>query len=308
MIQELIKLISIAELNYIVDALRNNDLEPALQWAIKHQDKLNERKSLLFFKLHSLKFIEMLKKTDEAMNRMRAVSKSMSVERMVGEGEEENDDDEVEEEEEEEEEEDGEDEDGDMVMEDCDKTSLQMQQDLINYARTNLQQFSHRHSKEIQQLMCCLMYLPNGLLKSPYQHLFAENISEIVDLFIREAASLYSLSVESPLIVTIKAGCTALPSLINIRHLMRQKQVAGVWSCKEELPMRFELPEEIQFHSVFACPILREQSKESNPPMRLICGHVISNEALSKLTNGTKMKCPYCPVEQNPLEARQVYF
>jgi hypothetical protein len=39
---------------------------------------------------------------------------------------------------------------------------------------------------------------------------------------------------------------------------------------------------------VFACPILRQQSTENNPPVRLVCGHVISRDALNKLTSGTK--------------------
>ncbi|GBP63791.1 Protein RMD5 homolog A [Eumeta japonica] len=62
------------------------------------------------------------------------------------------------------------------------------------------------------------------------------------------------------------------------------------------------------YHSVFACPILRQQASEQNPPMRLLCGHVISRDALNKLTQGVKLKCPYCPMEQSPSEARQIYF
>ncbi|VVD04228.1 unnamed protein product [Leptidea sinapis] len=62
------------------------------------------------------------------------------------------------------------------------------------------------------------------------------------------------------------------------------------------------------YHSVFACPILRQQASEQNPPMRLLCGHVISRDALNKLALGLKLKCPYCPMEQSPAEARQIYF
>lgn len=77
---------------------------------------------------------------------------------------------------------------------------------------------------------------------------------------------------------------------------------------------------------MFACPILRQQSTENNPPMRLICGHVISRDALNKLCSGNKyviiycncidsllfyvcrMKCPYCPMEQSPADAKLIYF
>lgn len=41
-------------------------------------------------------------------------------------------------------------------------------------------------------------------------------------------------------------------------------------------------------HSVFACPILRQQGSEQNPPMRLLCGHVISKDALTKLCQGIR--------------------
>jgi len=69
--------------------------------------------------------------------------------------------------------------------------------------------------------------------------------------------------------------------------------------------------------------------------MKLVCGHVISRDALNKLTSANKyvlyvyiygeinidteafskrirfiprLKCPYCPVEQNPEDARLIYF
>lgn len=42
--------------------------------------------------------------------------------------------------------------------------------------------------------------------------------------------------------------------------------------------------------------------------MRLTCGHVISKDALHKLASGSKLKCPYCPIEQNPSDAKQIVF
>uniref|UniRef100_A0A915E789 RING-Gid-type domain-containing protein n=1 Tax=Ditylenchus dipsaci TaxID=166011 RepID=A0A915E789_9BILA len=64
-------------------------------------------------------------------------------------------------------------------------------------------------------------------------------------------------------------------------------------------------------HSTFSCPILKTQSTESNPPMRLSCGHVISSDALHKLaaqSRNQRFKCPYCPEESNLQEATRVYF
>ncbi|XP_069671462.1 E3 ubiquitin-protein ligase RMND5A isoform X2 [Periplaneta americana] len=183
------------------------------------------------------------------------------------------------------------------------------QAEAIHYARTHFQQFVGRHEKEIQNLMGMFLYLPHGISSSPYSHLLDPNLwVEIYDVFTRDACSLLGLSVDSPLSVCINAGCTALPALLNIKQVMQQRQVTGIWNGKDELPIEIDLGQDSRYHSVFACPILRQQSTESNPPMRLICGHVISRDALNKLSNGNKLKCPYCPVEQNPSDARLIYF
>ena len=114
---------------------------------------------------------------------------------------------------------------------------------------------------------------------------------------------------------------------------MQARKVTNVWNCRDELPIGIDLGKalfsiglfepklispsfskqkqagkEKQYHSIFSCPILKEQSKESNPPMRLTCGHVISKDALHKLASGSKLKCPYCPIEQNPSDAKQIVF
>ena len=52
------------------------------------------------------------------------------------------------------------------------------------------------------------------------------------------------------------------------------------------LQIEIDLDPENRYHSIFACPILRQQSTEENPPMKLLCGHVISRDALNKLSNG----------------------
>ena len=183
------------------------------------------------------------------------------------------------------------------------------QTELINYAREKLQPLAYRHEKEIQTLMGGLLYLRSGLQQSAYSYfLDSTNWGEICDIFTRDACALLGLSIESPLRVAFNAGTIALPALLNIKQVMQQRKVTSVWSNKDELPVEVDLGRNCQFHSIFACPILRQQSSDTNPPMRLVCGHVISKDALNKLANGTKLKCPYCPVEQNPNDARQVFF
>ena len=39
------------------------------------------------------------------------------------------------------------------------------------------------------------------------------------------------------LFFSINAGCTALPALLNIKQVMQQRQVTGIWNGKDELPV-----------------------------------------------------------------------
>lgn len=184
-----------------------------------------------------------------------------------------------------------------------------MQEEAIVYARQNFQHLALQHEKDIQVLMGSLLYLKQGVDNSPYSYLLDPiHWAEICDVFTRDACTLLGLSVESPLTVCVNAGCIALPALLNIRQAMQQRQVTGVWNTRDELPIEIELGKKCHFHSVFACPILRQQGSENNPPMKLVCGHVISRDALHKLANGNKLKCPYCPIEQNPSDARLIHF
>jgi len=177
----------------------------------------------------------------------------------------------------------------------------------IQYARRHFPRFVNGHEKDIATLMGALMYAGPKLAESPYAHLLDNrHWQEVADLFVRDACALMGLSVESPLAVAVNAGCTALPALLNIKQVMLQH--AGVWGAKDELPIEIDLGPNSRYHSIFACPILRQQTSDHNPPLRLTCGHCISRDALNKLSSGHKLKCPYCPVEQNPNDARQIVF
>ncbi|XP_026466545.1 protein RMD5 homolog A isoform X2 [Ctenocephalides felis] len=181
--------------------------------------------------------------------------------------------------------------------------------DAIKYARLYFHKFVKKFSRDIQMLMGMLMYLPHGLKHSPYSHLLLPELwIEAAHCFVHDACSVLGLNAESPLTLSINAGCTALPALQNIKQVMQSRQVLGIWNGRDELPIEIDLGPDNRYHSVFACPILRQQSTEENPPMKLVCGHVISRDALNKLCNGSKLKCPYCPMEQSPSDARLVFF
>jgi hypothetical protein len=86
--------------------------------------------------------------------------------------------------------------------------------------------------------MACLAYCKSGLENSPYANLLDPvHWIEICEIFTRDACGLLGLSLESPLEVCISAGCKALPSLLQIKQVMQQRQCSGVWTSKDELPV-----------------------------------------------------------------------
>ncbi|XP_047028678.1 E3 ubiquitin-protein transferase RMND5B isoform X1 [Helicoverpa zea] len=171
---------------------------------------------------------------------------------------------------------------------------------------------SVRTQHSLQAAVCALAWCTPGAGPAPdiYQHLLDPKAlgAEAAELFIKEACALLRLAPLSPLAGGVLAGARVLPALHDIRAKMTHPHVIAAWS-DDELPFEVDLGEDGGgYHSVFACPILRQQASEQNPPMRLLCGHVISRDALNKLAMGAKLKCPYCPMEQSPAEARQIYF
>lgn len=53
-----------------------------------------------------------------------------------------------------------------------------------------------------------------------------------------------------------------------------------------EHQMEVPLPNSRRYHSVFVCPVSKEQATESNPPKMLTCGHVIAEESFVRLLKG----------------------
>lgn len=182
------------------------------------------------------------------------------------------------------------------------------QAEALNYSK-NFQIFAFDHSKDIQMLMGCFLFLQKGLENSPYSHILNNDTwEEICGIFTHDACAIMGMSLESHLMSSFTAGCTALPALVTIKSVIEQRQCSGVLLHKDELPIDIDLDPTQRYHSIFACPILRQQTTENNPPYRLTCGHIISHDAFNKLINSNKVKCPYCPMEHRSSEAKKVYF
>ncbi|KAF7159931.1 hypothetical protein CNMCM5623_005437 [Aspergillus felis] len=177
----------------------------------------------------------------------------------------------------------------------------------LEYARREFHVFLPRYLVEIQQLMGAMAFAPN-LPESPYRNIFDNPSawSDVAQSFTREFCSLLGLSADSPLYIAATAGAIALPTLLKLQTIMKAKRTE--WTTQNELPVEIPLPPSYLFHSIFVCPVSKEQSTDENPPMMMPCGHVIAEESLKRLCKGTRFKCPYCPNESHPREARKVFL
>ncbi|GAA5897344.1 hypothetical protein JCM8208_003792 [Rhodotorula glutinis] len=167
---------------------------------------------------------------------------------------------------------------------------------------------------DICALLTCPLYLPLArLVASPYGALFlpearARSTSALAAKFAAAFLKGCGLPSESPLtVVTDVGGGGALAKIMKVRAVMKEKRTE--WSAVGELPVEIPLPLPYRFHSIFACPVSKEQSTAQNPPMLLPCGHVIARESLQRLARGTPtLKCPYCPVVSHMSACVRVHF
>ncbi|KAJ6785306.1 hypothetical protein PWT90_09223 [Aphanocladium album] len=173
------------------------------------------------------------------------------------------------------------------------------------YARQHFARFQSRHLREIQQLCCAMVYAPN-LEASPYRQIFEIDsaFDDVSASFTREFCSLLGLAAESPLYVAVTAGAIALPRLIKYTTYMKEKKTE--WTTENELAFETPLPGSMIYHPIFVCPVSKEQTTETNPPMLLPCGHVICNDSLKNIAKGSRCKCPYCPTEGHIKDAIRI--
>ena len=177
----------------------------------------------------------------------------------------------------------------------------------MEYARREFAHFNVRYLKEIRQLAGALAFNPN-LTDSPYRQLFLDNDiwDHLANTFTREFCSLLGLSAESPLYIAATAGAIALPTLLKLQKFMKEKRME--WTTQQELPVEILLPPAYRFHSIFVCPVSKEQTTDENPPMMMPCGHVIAQETMSRMSKGASFKCSYCPSESRPEQAKKLYL
>lgn len=112
------------------------------------------------------------------------------------------------------------------------------QQLALDYARKEFGHFQARYLGEIQQLGGAMAFCPN-LAQSPYGRLFHDDgaWNDLAQSFTREFCFLLGLSAESPLYIAATAGAIALPTLVKLQAIMKEKRTE--WTTQNELPVRF---------------------------------------------------------------------
>ena len=116
------------------------------------------------------------------------------------------------------------------------RAAYQGQRKALQYARKGFMSFEMRYMREIQQLIGAMAFCAN-LQQSPYRRIFCNNDAwgELVDSFTREFCSLLGLSADSPLYIAVTAGAIALPTLLKLQTIMKEKRTE--WTTQNELPV-----------------------------------------------------------------------
>ncbi|EEF44068.1 protein RMD5 homolog [Ricinus communis] len=180
--------------------------------------------------------------------------------------------------------------------------------DALNYAKTYLSPFASVHTKEFLRVIVSVCW--TGKLENyPHSELLSpthwEKLSEELT---RDFCNLLGQSCGSPLSLAISAGIDGLPTLLKLAEVMAIKKQE--WQALKQLPVPVELGREFQFHSIFVCPVSREQGSDENPPMLMPCLHVLCKQSMAKMSKGSSrtFKCPYCPAEASIAQCRQLFF
>jgi len=108
----------------------------------------------------------------------------------------------------------------------------------MEYARREFGRFQDKHLKEVQMLMTAFLYIDN-LQRSPYGKPFLEpekTWEDVAHSFTKEFCSLLGLSAQSPLYLAATAGAIALPTLLKMTSIMKEKRTE--WTSQNELPVR----------------------------------------------------------------------
>lgn len=202
----------------------------------------------------------------------------------------------------------------------------------LAYARREVSQFVEQFPEAVRELMGALLFC-GRIERSPYAHLAGPSVFHAAaNTFVKRQLRRLGHASTSPLLTVVNAGALALPRLSKLASIGDTTSVPVGRGCvrttsdayndqpehtsqnleqqqpPEQLPIELELGNEFCFHSVFACPVARDQAGSDNPPMLLPCGLVLGRQSISRLCTGNRFKCPYCPQEMTVSQCQRIFF
>ncbi len=145
------------------------------------------------------------------------------------------------------------------------------------------------------------------LEKSPYSGLLSPSLWNLAArTLVTEACCVAGLPAQGLISVATEAGIIAAPTLVKMASVMRSAHHR--WDV-QELPTEVPLPPKLTFHSIFSCPVSREQASAENPPVLLQCGHVICRNSMINIAKSNdRFKCPTCPVLQSAGDTQELHI
>uniref|UniRef100_A0AC35UBB0 CLTH domain-containing protein n=1 Tax=Rhabditophanes sp. KR3021 TaxID=114890 RepID=A0AC35UBB0_9BILA len=170
----------------------------------------------------------------------------------------------------------------------------------IAFTQTMGHLYCIKKNEKLHHLMGTIGSYPD---KFPYKEFFLnDNWIILKNNFITAFIKHYN-----PLKEILTAGSKSAPKLIGLKQIMTSRN--HIFDS-DELPIE-TMGIENPTHSSFMCPILKVMSTESNPPVRLLCGHVVCKNALDKLEHIARqpmVKCPYCPLQSSVDDTVEIHF
>lgn len=191
--------------------------------------------------------------------------------------------------------------------------------DAVKYSQLHFPRFIDTHGDAIQMLMGCIVF-PGASGQERYAALQSpEAWAAAAHVFKAAYCAVNNLPLQSPLAAVVNVAAVALPQFRQMGHALavsgKGKPVEPgpggsgdpparpeKWWDLKELPVEIDVgpTNDSNYHSLFTCPVSREQATPENPPVLLTCGHAICKDSMRRIA-GTRVtfKCPYCPVEMH---------
>ena len=157
----------------------------------------------------------------------------------------------------------------------------------------------HAHDNTRERLTACIPHAYKDLCSAK---------NDLKNSFFLAYCRSLGLPQADPLRQAVDLGANRAVGMLTRAERVVAHHGAG-WTRAEELPIEVPVPVSLERHSIFVCPNSKEITTEENPPMLLVCGHVISRDSMVHIKrHNERLKCPYCPAEMTTRETMRVYY